>query len=672
MTRSDTNNWNMANQQYLMAAIRVIQAELETYQAVQHSNQNKEIINRLGVKEAEMLLDEARAILPTPSALETVVAVLRLSSFERKILLTCAGVELSADFASLVSGMQGNTSQALPSFSLAMAVFGDAHWSAVSPNNPLRYWRLIELLDHPLLTRSSIRIDEQLLHFLTGIHSLDERFSEWVQQVMPQRFLVASHLDLSEQVCNSCTVAMADSLPPPVIRLNGDDSDKAGIAEHASGRLGKRLFGISAYSVPVAKSELTELIRIWNREAAINGYALFLDCSDMDSGDKSRSIQLQHFVENIQGLLFISTDRWSPKINRYQIVLDMVKPTRTEQNGLWQSTLELGNIFLNGQLEKLVSQFDLSAKTIQQVSAEIISNHLASPGTGEDPENVLKKDLWKRCCKHSRPQVDDLAQRINPVSVWDNLVLPEAQKDILREVAMQVKQRKKVYDDWGFAGTSSRGLGISAMFTGESGTGKTMAAEVLANELQLDLYRIDLSQVVNKYIGETEKNLKRIFDAAEEGGAILLFDEADALFGKRSEVKDSHDRYGNIEVSYLLQRMEAYRGLAILTTNMKSSMDKAFLRRIRFVVQFPFPGIVQRAEIWSKVFPLNTPVAALDMDKLAKLSLPGGNIRNIAMNAAFIAAEEQTPVGMSQILRAARSEFNKLDKPMNSIEAGIA
>jgi SpoVK/Ycf46/Vps4 family AAA+-type ATPase len=195
-----------------------------------------------------------------------------------------------------------------------------------------------------------------------------------------------------------------------------------------------------------------------------------------------------------------------------------------------------------------------------------------------------------------------------------------------------------------------------------------MAAEVLANELKLDLYRIDLSQVVNKYIGETEKNLRKIFDAAEDGGAILLFDEADALFGKRSEVKDSHDRYGNIEVSYLLQRMEAYRGLAILTTNMKSALDKAFLRRIRFVVQFPFPGIAQRIEIWGKVFPADTPTAGLDIEKLSKLNLPGGNIRNIAMNAAFLAAGENLAVGMPQVLRAAKSEYNKLEKAMNNIE----
>jgi SpoVK/Ycf46/Vps4 family AAA+-type ATPase len=270
----------------------------------------------------------------------------------------------------------------------------------------------------------------------------------------------------------------------------------------------------------------------------------------------------------------------------------------------------------------------------------------------------------------ARPHLDDLAQRIEPAASWEDLVLPELQQQIVRDIAAHVRQRCKVYETWGFAARGLRGLGINALFAGSSGTGKTMAAEVLANELRLDLYHIDLSQVVSKYIGETEKNLRRVFDAAEEGGAILLFDEADALFGKRSEVKDSHDRYANIEVSYLLQRMEAYRGLAILTTNMKSALDPAFLRRIRFIVQFPFPDAAQRMEIWRRIFPAGTPTEGLDMTKLARLNVTGGNIRNIALNAAFLAADAQEPVRMTHLLRAARSEYAKLEKSLTDAEIG--
>jgi SpoVK/Ycf46/Vps4 family AAA+-type ATPase len=241
---------------------------------------------------------------------------------------------------------------------------------------------------------------------------------------------------------------------------------------------------------------------------------------------------------------------------------------------------------------------------------------------------------------------------------------------VLREIVVHVRQRARVYEHWGFSGKGGRGLGISALFSGSSGTGKTLAAEVIAGELHLDLYQVDLSQLVSKYIGETEKNLRQVFDAAEAGGAVLLFDEADALFGKRSDVKDSHDRYANIEVSYLLQRMEAYRGLAILTTNMKSAIDTAFLRRIRFVITFPFPDEVQREQIWRRIFPSETPLANLDWASLARLTVAGGNIRNIALHGAFLAADAESPVTMDHLLQAARGEYAKLEKPLTAAEIG--
>ena len=225
-----------------------------------------------------------------------------------------------------------------------------------------------------------------------------------------------------------------------------------------------------------------------------------------------------------------------------------------------------------------------------------------------------------------------------------------------------------VYEEWGFGRRMNRGLGISALFAGDSGTGKTMAAEIMANHLRLNLYRIDLSAVVSKYIGETEKNLRRLFDAAEEGGAILFFDEADALFGKRSEVKDSHDRYANIEVNYLLQRMEAYHGLAILATNAKRALDNAFIRRLRFIVNFPFPGVRDRRLMWEKALPPEAPVAQLDLDRLSRLNLSGGSISNVALNAAFLAARLGEPVTMAEVLEAARAEFRKLERPFNETE----
>ena len=283
-------------------------------------------------------------------------------------------------------------------------------------------------------------------------------------------------------------------------------------------------------------------------------------------------------------------------------------------------------------------------------------------------ETPQPDDLWNACRSQARPRLDNLAQRIVPAATWDDLVLPELQKTMLRQLAAQVRHRMTVYERWGFAQKGRRGLGVSALFTGTSGTGKTMAAEVLAAELRLDLYRVDLSAVISKYIGETEKNLKQVFDAAEEGGVLLLFDEADALFGKRSEVRDSHDRYANIEVGYLLQRIEAYQGLAILTTNLKSALDTAFQRRLRFTVAFPFPDAALREAIWRRVFPEATPQDNLDHKKLARLNVTGGNIRNVALNAAFLAAEAGTPVQMGHLVEAARLEVVKIERPLSDAE----
>jgi SpoVK/Ycf46/Vps4 family AAA+-type ATPase len=309
----------------------------------------------------------------------------------------------------------------------------------------------------------------------------------------------------------------------------------------------------------------------------------------------------------------------------------------------------------------LAGQFNLNLNTIREVAGQVLSDAASN-------QQPLHDRLWNACLEHTRPRLDSLAQRLEPKVSWEDLVLPAAEHNLLRQIAEQVAQRTTVYEKWGFAKKMSRGLGISALFAGDSGTGKTMAAEVIASYLRLNLYRIDLSSVVSKYIGETEKNLRRLFDAAENGGAILFFDEADALFGKRSEVKDSHDRYANIEINYLLQRMEAYRGLAILATNMKTALDQAFLRRLRFVVNFPFPGVAERKAIWQKVFPASVPSEELNFDRLARLNITGGHIHNTALNAAFLAARAGSPVTMTLVLEAARAEFRKLDRPINEMD----
>jgi SpoVK/Ycf46/Vps4 family AAA+-type ATPase len=263
-----------------------------------------------------------------------------------------------------------------------------------------------------------------------------------------------------------------------------------------------------------------------------------------------------------------------------------------------------------------------------------------------------------------------MARRIVPSYGWDDIVVTDDVRTQLRELTAQVRQRSRVYETWGFGAQLGRGRGITALFAGPTGTGKTMAAEIIAADLELDLYRIDLAGVVSKYIGETEKNLRRVFDAAERSGAILFFDEADALFGTRTEVRDSHDRYANLEINYLLQRMEDYSGLAILATNRRSALDAAFLRRLRFVIDFPFPAADDRRRIWGRVFPVQADIDALELAFLSNLDLSGGNIRSIAVNAAFLAAADGTPICMTHLVRSAAREYVKLSKPIGVAEFG--
>jgi SpoVK/Ycf46/Vps4 family AAA+-type ATPase len=306
-----------------------------------------------------------------------------------------------------------------------------------------------------------------------------------------------------------------------------------------------------------------------------------------------------------------------------------------------------------GWADRLASEFDLDASEIALVAA----------GSKEEG------DVWARARAFGRPLLESLAQRLTPRATWDDIVLAPEPTRLLRTLAAQVRHRSVVYDEWGWRRRTERGLGISALFTGESGTGKTMAAEVLANDLDVDLYRVDLSGVVSKYIGETEKNLRGLFDAVERGGAILFFDEADALFGKRSEVRDSHDRYANIEVDYLLQRMESFRGLAILATNLRTALDPAFTRRLRFIVPFALPGQGERERMWRRAFPPQVPLDGVDPVRLSRLNLSGALIHSIALHASFLAADAASPVTLTTVLDAARTELRKLERPTNDVDS---
>ena len=587
-------------------------------------------------------------------ALAALVALFGLSSFERDVLLLCAGVELDWRFGPLVGSANGDPGRQAPTFGLAMAVLPEAHWSALTPGAPLRAWHLVEVAG-PGVATAPLRIDERILHFLAGIDQLDERLRGLVGATpVAAEVATPSQASVAERVAATLAVASA----PAAVQLVGGDRDtRLAIAGMVARRDDRSLVRIHAADVPAMATDRYALARLISREALLERAIVLIEC------DGAEGIVVSPFVDRLLAPVIVSVAEPLRLMGGTAPVVEISPPVPTERLAAWRAALGPGLTGrLNGSLAPLAAQFVLGPSSLRVVAARTAP--LAEHGSPLEVERAV----WDACRIEARPRLDGLAQRIEAVATWDDLVLPDGQVRTLHAIASQVRQRHRVYDHWGFATKGTRGLGISALFAGPSGTGKTMAAEVLARELELDVYRIDLATVVSKYIGETEKNLKRLFDAAEAGGAILLFDEADALFGKRSDVKDSHDRYANIEVSYLLQRMEAYRGLAILTTNMKTALDAAFLRRIRFIIHFPFPDATQRARIWRGIFPDPTPTATLDYERLAQLDVAGGHIRNIALGGAFLAADRSESVSMAHLAEAAQVEYAKLERPLSDAE----
>lgn len=657
-TSAVQKSWQEANKDYLLAHLEPVRAAL------------KRASGR--VAEAEPAL-EATPELPAiehehQAALETLCTVFSLSPFERSILLLCAGVELDSELAQLCTIAQERTQISAPTFSLALTLFSASYWFAFSPVAPLRFWRMIEMeKDHQPLLFSSLRLDERILHYLAGLSYLDRRLANLFQPLTVSASLASSHRAIADEIVATWVAAEGNSLPR--IELYGTaTASKRSITALIGSLTGQRAFLLQAAGLPAGAVELEEMLHLWEREVLLDGGILLLDCQGIDQGHAANDA-ITRVIEACAGALILASRDLRTWSRSALLTFEVRKPTSDEQLAIWQTVLGQQTVVPINQLRTVVAHFSLDQTAIHAISASVqgrlaLSEQAQLPASSEQTGTML----WEACRDQARPELGNLAQRVAATATWEDLALPEMQCNLLRMIAMHVRQREQVYETWGFASQTARGMGISALFIGGSGTGKTLAAEVLAHELHLDLYQIDLSTVVSKYIGETEKHLQRIFDVAEEGSALLLFDEADALLGKRSEVKDSHDRYANIEISYLLQRMETYRGLVLLTTNMKDALDTAFMRRIRFIVQFPFPDAARRAAIWQRVFPLAAPVAKLDIARLAQLNMSGGNIRNIALNAAFIAADAGEPVRMHHIFHAARHEYAKLEKTMTGAE----
>jgi hypothetical protein len=627
-------DWPEANQAYLVAEFARMESLLEPD------------VDQAAVDTAIAACEEARSNHTFP--IDRITEVFALTPFERDLLLLCAGVEMNSRLAQRCADAQGAPQRSFVSFGLAMGTLPEAHWSAFTPSHPLRRFRMLELQPGAGLTSAPLRIDERILHYLAGVNVLDARLQPLVRAVPSPEWMAEGHREVALQATGMIEGAQA----PPLIHLCGDDPQgQEDVAAAAADHAAANLFCVRSDDIPAVGPELDQFAILWQRESLLLSGGLLVQCA---SGGFTAAAS--HLLERLPGLIFLAS-REPVRLSRAFVRLDVDKPGPTQQQKLWTQALGPDSAADEGKLQEIAAQFRLSARMIFATASLFAGTSAAH-----------SDKLWEACRALARPKLEDLAQRIVARAGWTDLVLPEPQKQVLRHLAAQVRQRMRVYENWGFAEKGRSGLGVSALFTGPSGTGKTLAAEVLARELRLDVYRIDLAAVVSKYIGETEKNLSRVFDAAEEGGALLLFDEADALFGRRGEVRESHDRYANIEVGYLLQRMEAYQGLAILTTNLKGALDPAFQRRLRFTVDFPFPDAAQREAIWRSVFPDAMPRGSLDAKKLAQLNVTGGSIRSIALNAAFIAAERDQPLEMEDLVQAARLEVPKMERSLSEAE----
>jgi hypothetical protein len=613
------------------------------------------------------LLDQARAaagVRPEPlpisraSPLGRLSEAFGLSDFERGILALAIAVELVPGIGRKFAALDGEgaTERGYPTFGRALFLLAGGHWDAFAPSGALRLRRLIALGEGEVLTERAVRIEERVLHALMGIDALDARLARRVRAVSSREALPPAH----EQTASDLADALSANPETPLYLAALAASDALMVVARAAARKSFPVYVIDGAALPADAAEREELLRLWQREALLTKAILVVDLEGCIERNVERAAL--DFVLRVETPTVLLGREALPSLDRPLRHLE-VPPLRFEER------LELWNGALEGlprpdarELAVIAAHFRSDAATVRDAAAEL----RVAPATAEAKSPAER--LWQACRARARPRLGTLAQRVDSEVELGQVVLPEPQRAMLDALLGQVRHKAIVHHEWGFGAGEPRGKGVAALFAGPSGTGKTMAAEALATALRLDLYRVDLSAVVSKYIGETEQNLRRVFDAAEAGGAVLLFDEADALFGKRTEVKDSHDRHANIEVSYLLQRMEAYGGLALLTSNLRKNIDEAFYRRIPFVVDFPFPEAKLRERIWSGIFPPKAPLDALDFAKLARLSVAGGNIRSIAQNAAFLAASARSAISMKILLQATRLEYAKLARSLPSEE----
>jgi hypothetical protein len=608
-----------------------------------------------------------------------------LTSHEVDLLFACLAVELDRRYERIYGFLHDDMSRRLASPGLAIGLYFegiDEQLNAralLNAQAPLRYYRLLEVMEDsaptPWLSRA-MRVDERIVSFLIGEHTVDSRIARHIMPLDPGLPSVdgdvvgRGHNESLERI-----VQVASALQgrrKPLIYLHGGRHSSADVLVRAAARqLAMPVMTVDAELLADSATDFEQALFLLFREGVLSQAAIYLRNVDRALEQPigaSRYRALLRRVAEMGSIVFSSGEKtWCWQLPAEPVALRIIalQPDGfAEQLHAWQ--VMSNDAFTDAELHHLVSLHPLPVTAIPDVWRMV---HVLV-ATNDDEATPTFDQVQQACRAFAGTPVSSLARRIEPKHRFADLVLPSAQLEQLSAICSQAKHSSIVYGAWRFDRKLSLGRGMNVMFTGQPGTGKTMAAEVIAAELGVEILKIDLSQIVSKYIGETEKNLRHLFDQALSANAILFFDEADALLGKRSDVKDAHDRYANTETAYLLQKMEEYPGITILATNLRQNMDAAFTRRMRFIVDFPFPEDEDRLRIWQSVWPTEVPLAAdVDLAQMAsQFRLAGGGIRNVALAAAFLAAEQRQPVSMRHLMRATKREMQKMGRLVNEEE----
>ncbi|MGH7393010.1 MAG: ATP-binding protein, partial [Candidatus Rokuibacteriota bacterium] len=567
----------------------------------------------------------------------------RLSLFETECLMVCLAAELDAKYEKVFGYLNDDVTRKSPSIQLLLSLFAPAE-------HPRLFWRRCLTPEAPLLRNALLtwsedaqappavshlgrcpRVDEGVVRFLLDEGKVDPELEKvWHSAPYPPQAAELWRMRPRPAPLGGALEAYFGGRWPPgdrlIVTLVGrPGSGRRALVETECAARGLGLLPLDCRRL-VRHAQPEPLLTRAFRDSILRGAPLLLANADAVADDRERGPDLarllDRFMEERGWLAFMtvedatSTRGW---FARHRVLeVPVAAPTGAERAALWRRLLAAASSPRpdegDGLAETLAAKFQLTPGQISEAFHRAASDPLAPADPGR-----WREALHRHAARVSAPRLGELAQRLTPVYGWNDIVLPSRKRELLQDIVRRVRHRPCVMDDWRFGQAMSRGRGLHALFSGPPGTGKTMAAEVIAAELEMDGYRIDLSSVVSKYIGETEKNLARIFREAEHANVILFFDEADALFGKRSEIKDAHDRYANIEINYLLQQMEAYDGVVILATNLRQNLDEAFLRRIQIVVEFPVPSPEDRARIWQKSFPPAAPLGAdVDVTFLAR------------------------------------------------------